>query len=231
MSNSRARMLDRIRASLQITGAQLAAQAERFPPPHPRGPFVASELDLIAQFEAELTALHGQVHLCAGPEAARELVCALIERAQARQVLSWGLLPLPDLLPTLAQRGVTLAEPQVLGTERRARYEALEPVAVGITGADAAVAESGTLLLVHGPQRGRLPSLLPPMHIALVPAERLVRTLPDAFAQLTAEFGAGLFRDRSNLTLITGPSRTADIELSLTLGVHGPRELHVIIIQ
>jgi L-lactate dehydrogenase complex protein LldG len=69
------------------------------------------------------------------------------------------------------------------------------------------------------------------MHIALLPATRIVRTLPDAFALLQTQFGAGLFGERSNITLITGPSRTADIELSLTLGVHGPREVHAVVIR
>jgi L-lactate dehydrogenase complex protein LldG len=226
-------MLSRIRASLEVTGAQMAAQAAEYPPPHPRGPFVASELGLIEQFDAELSALHAHVHVCDGAGAALELVCELVERAQARQVLSWGLdqLPLPDLLPTLAAMGVASVDRQVLGADRSAQYAALEPITVGITAVDAAISESGTMLLVSGPERGRLASLLPPLHIALLPAERLSRTLPDAFARLREELGPELFRDRSNLTLITGPSRTADIELSLTLGVHGPRELHAIIIQ
>lgn len=233
MSDARAHILRRIRASLERNGAALTAQAAQFPSPHPRGPFVASELGLIEQFDAELSALHAHVHICDNPGAALELVCELVEQAQAQQVLGWGLeqLPLPELLPTLAAMGVSAADPQVLGADRPARYADLEPVVVGMTGVDVAVAESGTLLLVSGPQRGRLPSLLPPLHIALLPAERLVRTLPDAFARLQAEFGAELFRDRSNLTLITGPSRTADIELSLTLGVHGPRDLHAIIVH
>ena len=233
MSDARTRILGRIRSSLQQNGTMLAAQAAQFPSPHPRGPFVASDLGLVEQFDAELSALHAHVHVCDGPGAALELICELVEQVQARQVLGWGLeqLPLPDLLPVLAAMGVAAVDPQVLGADRPERYAGLEPVMVGITGVDVAVAESGTLLLVSGPQRGRLPSLLPPLHIALLPAERLVRTLPDAFARLQAEFGAELFRDRSNLTLITGPSRTADIELSLTLGVHGPRDLHAIIIH
>lgn len=233
MSDARTRILGRIRASLRTNGAALTAQAEQFPSPHPRGPFVSSELGLVEQFDAELRALHAHVHLCDGPGAALERVCELVEQVQAQHVLGWGLeqLPLPDLLPTLAAMGVTAANPQVLGADRPARYAGLEPVSVGITGVDVAVAESGTLVLVSGRERGRLSSLLPPLHIALLPAERLVRTLPDAFARLQAEFGAELFRDRSNLTLITGPSRTADIELSLTLGVHGPRDLHAIVIQ
>lgn len=233
MSDARARILSRIRDSLQRTGPALAAQAAEFPAPHPRGPFVPTELSLIDQFDAELSALHAHVHRCDGPGAALELVCELVEQAQARQVLGWGLeqLPLPDLLPTLAAMGIAAVEPQVLGGDRAGRYAELEPVAVGITGVDVAVAESGTLGLVSGVGRGRLPSLLPALHIALLPADRLVRTLPDALARLQAEFGPALFADRSNLTFITGPSRTADIELSLTLGVHGPRDLHAIIIH
>jgi L-lactate dehydrogenase complex protein LldG len=89
---------------------------------------------------------------------------------------------------------------------------------------------SGTMLVVSGAGRGRVASFLPSMPMALLPVERIKRMLPDAFALLQSDFGAGLFRDRSNVTLITGPSPTADIELSLTLGVHGPRAIHAIVI-
>ena len=69
-----------------------------------------------------------------------------------------------------------------------------------------------------------------PVHVAVLRADQLVRGLGEALAQIQARRGPDSFADASNLTLITGPSRTADIELTLTLGVHGPREIHVVLI-
>jgi L-lactate dehydrogenase complex protein LldG len=212
----------------------LIAQAAAYPAPHGRGPFIPSELNLVEQFTAELHALHAHVHVCDGPEDALRKLHELLESANARQVLTWASddLPLPGVGDMLDAMGIPQADHQVhAAADRDAAQHALEPVPVCISGADAAIAESGSMLVITGAGRGRLASLLPPMHIALLPAERIVRTLPDAFDLLRQQFGDGLFRDQSNITIITGPSRTADIELSLTLGVHGPRDVHAIVIR
>lgn len=96
---------------------------------------------------------------------------------------------------------------------------------VGITTAQAAIAESGTLVLESDQERHRLVSLLPPVHIVLVDASDLCGTLAEAL-ELVRRAGAEMSRA---ITFITGPSRTADIELTLTIGVHGPKELYVIV--
>jgi len=88
----------------------------------------------------------------------------------------------------------------------------------GITLAEVAVAETGSLLVSAGPGRRRLASLAPPVHVALVRRESIVSTLEEGLARLG---------DRTSV-LISGPSRTADIEGVLVRGVHGPRELWVI---
>ena len=77
----------------------------------------------------------------------------------------------------------------------------------------------------------RLASLLAPVHIAVLRRAQIVRGLGEALAQLQEWHGSNIFADSSNLTLITGPSRTGDIEQTLTLGVHGPREIHVVLID
>lgn len=98
---------------------------------------------------------------------------------------------------------------------------------VGITMAQAAIAETGTLVLEAERERHRLVSLLPPVHIAIIHSRDIVFTIGDALSQLHDEP-----RQMSRaITFITGPSRTADIELTLTVGVHGPKELHVIVIE
>ena len=89
---------------------------------------------------------------------------------------------------------------------------------VGITMADAAVAETGSLLIRAGEGRARMASLAPPVHLALVPRDRLVPSLDQAL-----EIAAG-----ATSVLITGPSRTADIEGVLVRGVHGPGQLWVV---
>ena len=71
----------------------------------------------------------------------------------------------------------------------------------------------------------RLVSLVPPLHIALLPTERLLGTMADSLAAVHTNGPA------PTITFITGPSRTADIELTLVVGVHGPRELHVVLVE
>lgn len=99
---------------------------------------------------------------------------------------------------------------------------------VGITTAQLAIAETGTLVLESESERHRLVSLVPPVHIAILDAQGLVQSLGEALSYLQREGVSGMSRA---VTFITGPSRTADIELTLTVGVHGPKELHVIVID
>jgi len=94
---------------------------------------------------------------------------------------------------------------------------------VGVSTAQAAIAETGTLVLDSACERHRLVSLVPPVHIAIVNASSIVETLSDALALLQKK------EISPAITFITGPSRTADIELTLAIGVHGPQELYVIV--
>jgi L-lactate dehydrogenase complex protein LldG len=106
---------------------------------------------------------------------------------------------------------------------------AVETAQAGITGCDAAIAATGTLVLRSGPGRSRMASLLPPLHIALVHTSQLLPRLEDWVATQTAA-GLDEIRAASNVTLIIGCSRTADIEMSPVFGVHGPLAFHVILI-
>lgn len=94
---------------------------------------------------------------------------------------------------------------------------------VGVSTAQAAIAETGTLVLDSACERHRLVSLVPPVHIAIVNASSIVETLSDALTILQKK------EISPAITFITGPSRTADIELTLAIGVHGPQELYVIV--
>lgn len=97
---------------------------------------------------------------------------------------------------------------------------------VGITYAQAGIAETGTLVLDSSRERNRLVSLVPPVHIAILDAARICATLGETLALLQSADEIS-----PAITFITGPSRTGDIELTLTVGVHGPQELYVIVNQ
>lgn len=106
----------------------------------------------------------------------------------------------------------------------RLRAVAVE-AGVGITSADYALADTGTLVMFSSQEEARMISLLPPAHIALVPKDRILTGL-DELLTLVPDPAAR----SSSMALITGPSRTADIEQILVRGVHGPGELHLIVI-
>jgi L-lactate dehydrogenase complex protein LldG len=97
---------------------------------------------------------------------------------------------------------------------------------VGISGSFCAIAETGTLMLLSGPDSPATVSLLPETHIALVDASRIVGTMEEAFALLRAERGS---LPRA-VNFISGPSRTGDIEQTIVLGAHGPCRVHLVLI-
>src|SRR5690606_14437701 len=99
----------------------------------------------------------------------------------------------------------------------------LDTVSVGITGAVAVLADTGSIVVTSGAGRPRLASLLPPTHVALVTRAQIVASLG---AWLAAE--PTVPTSVANCVVITGPSRTADIEMTLTRGVHGPRAVHIV---
>ncbi len=100
---------------------------------------------------------------------------------------------------------------------------------VSLTGAFAGVAETGTLLLVSGPQAPTTLNFLPETHIAVLRASRMVGPYEDAWERVRALYGRGGLPRTVNF--ITGPSRTADIEQTIQLGAHGPRRLHIVLIE
>ena len=99
---------------------------------------------------------------------------------------------------------------------------------LGITGVDYAIAETGTCVIIPGTGSSRLVSLLPPVHIALVERGQVLPTLDELFTLRRRDFVDGALG--SYMNLITGPSRTADIEYKLVTGVHGPGEVHMVLI-
>ena len=135
-------------------------------------------------------------------------------------VLSWAETELPyaGLHDLLAKLDVAIARPD----DRAAR--------VGITGVSAALAATGSLVLESGAGRPRSASLLPDRHIALMTADQLLDDLESWQASQAAR-GYPAFKQASNTVIVTGPSKTADIGHQLVKGAHGPRELHILILD
>jgi L-lactate dehydrogenase complex protein LldG len=185
--------------------------------------------ELLDRFAREITALAGHVHRARDSAEAAAIVSDLVASYESERVLAWQ--PASalqrDVAAELARRGVGLVEPDLPfdAADREARLLELETIAVGLTGARAALADTGSLVLTSGRGRPRLASLLPPVHIALVRIADLYASLP-AFLAANAE----VLSEAANLVVVTGPSRTADIEMTLTLGVHGPRHVHAIVV-
>ncbi|MGQ9550255.1 MAG: LutC/YkgG family protein [Roseiflexus sp.] len=233
MNNSRERMIERIRTGLRVTRPFLESESARVA--HTPPPFVhpVTHDDMVQQFAAELTKLQANPHVCTDDEAALDVMTGLLEQYQAQEVITWDFdrIALPGLAELLQQRGVTRFDGWVAGSpeQRAALLQTHERAPVCIAGVDVAIAESATLVIHSGAGRARMASLLAPVFIAIVRREQVVRGLGEAIERIKQMYG-DVFADASALTLITGPSRTADIELTLTLGVHGPREVHTIII-
>ncbi len=121
-----------------------------------------------------------------------------------------------------------LVAPESLDND--AEREAIRFIRYGVTGVDAAFASTGSMLMISGPGKSRAASLLPYYHIGLIPFSRLYPTVEAWLAeQREAETLLEALRDQANVTMITGPSKSADIEMNLTLGVHGPKFVHAIL--
>src|SRR6266852_4558024 len=126
-------------------------------------------------------------------------------------------------------------EPTVEAIQAHARESLRQKfisAAVGISGANLAIAETGTIMLVTNEGNADLTVTLPPVHIALFGIDKIVASLDDAVAvlRMLPRSGTGQIMS-SYVNWITGPSRSGDIEQSLTIGVHGPREMHCVILD
>lgn len=128
-------------------------------------------------------------------------------------------------------RGMTVSVgAQGNGLDRPEVRNSIIEADVGITGADYAVAETGSIVVVPRQGLSRLVSLVPPVHVAVVRPQDVLETLDDVFLLRRLEYHKNGGDMGSYLNFITGPSRTADIEQTLVVGVHGPREAHMVLL-
>lgn len=170
----------------------------------------------IALFQSRLEELGGKVYRVPTLAAACDKVAQLIDGPSVASNSA-----------VLAKAGISTMPNVTSGyTEATAVREACRTAACGITSADFALAETGTLVMIASPQEARLVSLLPPVHIAVVPVNRLLTGLDELYT-----LKARPADSTSSMVFITGPSRSADIEMILVRGVHGPRIVHVIFVD
>jgi L-lactate dehydrogenase complex protein LldG len=188
---------------------------------------------LAEQFGVQLEEIYGTYEILEDATEARARLVQLVtdwSTEEDAEVLSWAsrALPIENLGESLEESGISLFVPEDLHDEStRARAARAR---IGLTGADAAFASTGSIVVASGRGKSRAASLLPLRHLVLVPMSRIYPTFEAWLHTLRQEQGLGSYlRVSGQIVFITGPSKSADIELNLTLGVHGPRVVHALI--
>jgi L-lactate dehydrogenase complex protein LldG len=215
---ARAAILARIRkrqgrgASSRPSPAELEA-VETYVGRHPRGPLPLVADDVVTRFRHRAEAMQSTTEAVDGmPDVPRAVARYLDAHGLAREGCVWPRLAWLDW----ASAGLRF-EPRA----------AEDRDAVGVTGVFAALAETGTLMVVSGPDTPAAASLLPETHVAVVPAARIVKHMEDAWALARAELG----RLPRAVNFISGPSRTGDIDQTIVVGAHGPSRVHMIVVR
>ncbi len=216
---SRADFLASLRRAVAVPHAHETRPVSPLPSPLPPVTYVATvEDDLVGAFAAGLTALGGVVRVVDSVEARAQLVGEAIALARPKDGR-----PLRVVLsaePECAAIAALLAERDDVDILDYDNPATVATADLGITGARAAVALTGSIVVDSTRAGGRTVSLLPPVHLALVELDAIVANPGDLWRSMAEPMSA-------NVVQITGPSRSADIELIITLGVHGPRALVV----
>jgi L-lactate dehydrogenase complex protein LldG len=167
---------------------------------------------MIERFRSQLMALDGSFTSCR-MEDLSQLVFDKLNELNTSAILTWESEQLPmGLTEDLIESGISISEdfnPQVK---------------VGLTGTLAAIAETGTLVLTSGAGRAQFVSLIPEIHLVVLRASDIHQELSEILQQREV-------KEASSVALISGPSRTADIEMTLTIGVHGPGQVHVFCLE
>jgi L-lactate dehydrogenase complex protein LldF len=167
---------------------------------------------LLQRFEDELTQLGGTFRSVSADRLLRQVLSLLRER-EITAIQAWESSLLPDgLVENLVASGIEVGQKPHAGLK------------AGLTGTLAGVAETGTLVVPAGDGQPQTASLLPGIHIAVLRADNIYESLPQVLNLREVQ-------DASSVAMISGPSRTADIEMTLTIGVHGPREVHVFCVR
>jgi L-lactate dehydrogenase complex protein LldG len=176
--------------------------------------------DLLATFLDNCRAMGMKPQIVHSRDELTAAIAAILDAKNARRVILGRGKALEELNlgPWLQAAGRAVATPAD-------PKETLFAAEASITGVESLIAETGSLVVASGPEISRSESLLPPLHIAVARKEQIV---PDVFDAI--EIYSATNQPPSNLVFITGPSKTGDIELKLVTGVHGPGEVHVLVI-
>lgn len=208
MTSSRDQILNSIRTTMQSTTRAPLPTSARI------ASRVAGDTDAeISLLLSEIEKLGGVTRRIGNKDELRFALKELAEQENIRKVMMWDTQELRELnvAEILAALGVTIVPSD-------APSRALAECDLGITGVDAALPETGTLVFRSSREHPQLVSLLPRVHLAILSPSALRADLQNVFAEI---------KSGKRAALITGPSRTTDIEKVLTIGVHGPKALHV----
>jgi L-lactate utilization protein LutC len=205
-------ILHRVRTALGRS-----AQSPVAAPPALPGRVRIPVAERVARFRLALEGLGGTVEFAGSPEEARTVVKRLLAGRTAVAADH-------PFLTTCGIGGIAGVEKGI--TDREEWRRACAERAVGVTSADYALAETGSLVLMAAPNSPRLASLLPLTHIAVVPLECLLSDIWEFYA-----LHPRALDETPSVVFVTGPSRTADIEQILVRGVHGPGHLHVVFVE
>ncbi len=205
-----------------------AAMRATVPPPPvvPEALPSPAQADLVALFRERAILVDAVVHGPVDRIGVPKVVSGIAAGHGARKFMAWDELPAPGVAAALVSAGLERADHQVPIEGRVDHLAGYGDLDLGVTGADAGLAESGSVVLSHGPGRPRMASLVPEVHVALLDTAVLERSIA-----YLAHKRSRAAADTPNLVVVTGPSRTGDIELELNLGVHGPRHVHVVMIK
>lgn len=180
------------------------------------------ELDLVERFGEAVARVGGIVHH-GDPE---RVVVEVAREHGATTFLSWDddQIPAPGVVGALESARVQRVEAHVLSESRLDHQMGYIDVTLGVTGAFAGFAESGSIVVASGPGRPRMASLIPTVHVAVLRKTDIHRSL----AHWAAD-NAAFLASQTNVVFITGVSRTGDIEMKLNTGVHGPKHVHIVL--
>ncbi len=213
--------------TLSSTGLEMIAEVDL------QLPSVPPVEDFSAQFLSELELAGGEFFTATSADEALQLISSLIQDSRPAPVMVSGdeiirSFFLPEKLNLILPDIEIISDPTersgIIGVDERMAHSDW-----AITGVDYLLADTGSVVLFSSPQRSRQISLLPTFHLALAKSEQILPDFPALLERVMASQDQGL--QPSSITLITGPSRTADIEKTLVKGVHGPQRLVVILLK
>ncbi len=210
-------------AILRRIRTELADRAPADPPPVPE---VWPRTDpgaeqLVERFTEELKAVHGEVIRCGSIEQARGKLAELVEQSQ------WGRIGSVDR-PVCRELLCDLDPQQVAWAKQHWEPQAMAELPAGLVAAERLLADTGSCLIACGTPEERLMCYLPPASLVVARVDQLAEHMPAAWEAIGRQTADP--QRRGEFVLVTGPSRTADIEKILILGVHGPRRVVVILV-